>query len=141
MSSGRMLLTDLLAYPLVTLPEGTGIRAALDEACVTRSLTPDVALAASAPGTVVELASRGMGVAVLSESMADAFPHLQAVPIADVEIPALLALVWRPRTSPALAALLPRLLGAFAVDNPAEAATSPVENRTTVPARLDSFSA
>ncbi|GIF19569.1 DNA-binding transcriptional LysR family regulator [Actinoplanes tereljensis] len=100
-------LAELVSYPLVTLPEGTGIRASFDEACVTAGLIPDVVLVASAPGAVAELAARGMGVAVLSESMASVHPGLVAVPITGVDIPALLALVWRPRLSPALSALLP----------------------------------
>ncbi|GAA0535390.1 LysR substrate-binding domain-containing protein [Paractinoplanes ferrugineus] len=100
-------LTELVSYPLVTLPEGTGIRSSFDEACVTAGLIPDVVLVASAPGAVAELASRGMGVAVLSESMASVHPGLVSVPITGVDVPALLALVWRPRSSPALDALLP----------------------------------
>ena len=101
------------AHALVTLPEGTGIRAAFDAACVTAGVIADVALVASAPGAVAQLASRGMGVAVLSESMAAAFPALVAVPITGVDTPALLALVWRPRLSPALSALLPHLRRTF----------------------------
>lgn len=103
----RMPLTELVTYSLVTLPGGTGIRAVFDEACVTAGLTPDVALVASAPGAVAELASRGLGIGVLSESMASVRPGLVAVPITGVPLPALLALVWRPRTGPALSALLP----------------------------------
>jgi DNA-binding transcriptional LysR family regulator len=53
-------LAELTAYPVVTLPEGTGIRAVLDEAFLAAGLIPDVALVASAPGAVVELASRGL---------------------------------------------------------------------------------
>ncbi|GAA2619665.1 LysR family transcriptional regulator [Paractinoplanes durhamensis] len=100
-------LADLMSYPLVTLPEGTGIRAAFDDACVTAGFVPDVVLVASAPGAVAELAARGMGVAVLSESMAAVHPGLVAVPITGIDVPALLALVWRPRAGPALSALLP----------------------------------
>jgi DNA-binding transcriptional LysR family regulator len=100
-------LTELMAYALVTLPEGTGIRATFDEACVTAGLIPDVALVASAPAAVADMASRGLGIAVLSESMASLHPGLIAVPITGVELPTLLALVWRPRTNQALSALLP----------------------------------
>ena len=100
-------LTELVAYSLVTLPEGTGIRATFDEACVTAGLIPDVALVASAPAAVADMASRGLGIAVLSESMASLHPGLIPVPITGVDLSALLALVWRPRTSPALSALLP----------------------------------
>jgi DNA-binding transcriptional LysR family regulator len=109
----EVTLTDLTAYPLVTLPEGTGIRTVFDEAFLSKGLLPNLALAASAPGAVADLAARGLGIAVLSESMASAFPELTAVPITGVEMPALLALVWRPRVSAALGALLPHLEKAF----------------------------
>jgi DNA-binding transcriptional LysR family regulator len=109
----RLPLTELTAYPIVTLPDGTGIRAVFDEACVKAGLIPDVALVASAPGAVVELAARGLGVGVLSESMAPAIDRLTAVPIDGLPLPALLALIWRPRPSPALTALLPHLQTAF----------------------------
>ena len=112
----RIPLTELTAYPLVTLPEGTGIRAVFDDAVVAAGLVPDVPLVASAPGAVAEMASRGLGIAVLSASMAESFPQLTAVPIEDVPTPALLALVWRPRTGAALAALLPHLREAFGQD-------------------------
>lgn len=115
-SANGMSLTELMAYGLVTLPGGTGIRAAFDEACVTAGLIPDVVLVASAPAAVADMAARGLGVAVLSESMAKVHPGLVAVPITGMTIPALLALVWRQRTSPALAALLPHLRREFGHD-------------------------
>jgi hypothetical protein len=46
--------------------------------------------------------------------MATAYRDLHAVPIDGVEIPALLALVWRRTGSPALRALLPHCRAAFA---------------------------
>jgi DNA-binding transcriptional LysR family regulator len=110
-------LTELTAYPLVCLPVGTGIRSVLDQACAAADLLPDIALEASAPGAVADLGSRGMGVAVLSRSMAAGFPDLIAVPITGIEIPALLALVWRPKKSPATAALLAQCRRAFALDD------------------------
>jgi DNA-binding transcriptional LysR family regulator len=112
-SAAGLPLRELMAYSLVTLPEGTGIRAAFDEACVSASLIPDVVLVASAPAAVADMAARGLGIAVLSESMGQLHPGLVAVPITELGIPALLALVWRPRTSPALAALLPHLRREF----------------------------
>lgn len=109
----EVTVEELTAYPLVTLPEGTGIRAVFDEAFLSKGFMPQLALAASAPGAVASLAARGLGIAVLSESMASGYPELKAIPIAGVEIPALLALVWRPRVSAALEALLPHLEKAF----------------------------
>jgi DNA-binding transcriptional LysR family regulator len=108
-------LTDLTAYPLVCLPVGTGIRSVLDQACASAGLQPGIVLEASAPGAVADLGSRGLGVAVLSRSMAAGFPDLVALPITGIEIPALLALVWRPKYSPATTALLTHCRRAFAL--------------------------
>ena len=113
----EVTVEELTAYPLVTLPEGTGIRAVFDEAFLSQGFLPNLALAASAPGAVASLAARGLGIAVLSDSMGDSmtanYPELKAVPIRGVEKSALLALVWRPRVSAALQALLPHLKKAF----------------------------
>jgi DNA-binding transcriptional LysR family regulator len=109
-------LTELTAYPLVCLPVGTGIRSVLDQACASAGLLPDIALEASAPGAVADLGSRGLGVAVLSRSMAAGFPDLIAVPITGIGIPALLALVWRPKKRPATTALLTLCRRAFALN-------------------------
>ena len=120
----QLPMAELAAHALLTLPEGTGSRAALDAACGTAGVIPDIALVASAPSTVAHLASRGMGIAVLSESMAATFPELVAVPITGADIPATLALVWRPRLSAALSALLPHLHRAFSEDTtPAQPAS------------------
>jgi DNA-binding transcriptional LysR family regulator len=97
---------------------GTGIRSVLDQACASAELLPNIALEASAPGAVADLGSRGLGVAVLSRSMAAGFPDLITVPITGIEIPALLALVWRPRKSPAATALLSHCRRAFALPQP-----------------------
>ncbi|WP_229076076.1 LysR family transcriptional regulator [Actinoplanes sp. DH11] len=109
----RLSATALSAYPLICLPVGTGIRTVLDQARAALAVDLPVALAATSPDTVAGLARRGLGVAVLSESMSSAYPDLVAVPIDDVPIPALLALVWQNRTSPALAAFLRHCLAAF----------------------------
>src|SRR6478672_2149389 len=89
-------LADVARYPLVCLPTGTGIRTVLDRACDAAGVTPTVALQASAPDAVADLARRGLGVAILSESMtALGDPELVAAPLADVGLPAVLALVWQ----------------------------------------------
>jgi DNA-binding transcriptional LysR family regulator len=109
-------LAALTAYPIVSLPLGTGIRNVLDQACAQAGLGREIALQATAPGAVADLAARGLGVAVLSASMAAGFRDLHAVPIGDVRIPALLALVWRPKGSPALRAMLPHCRKAFSAE-------------------------
>jgi DNA-binding transcriptional LysR family regulator len=114
----RLSLADLAGCPVVCLPAGTGVRAVLDQACAARGLRLDIALEASAPGTVADLAARGLGVAVLSQTMAAglaARPGLRVLPIADVGIPALLALIWKPEPSPAAGEFLRHCREAFAV--------------------------
>ena len=96
-------LTDVVAHPLICLPRGTGIRTVLDQACARHGFQPTVALQASAPDAVIDLARRGLGVAILSESMAIQHrDHLTSVPLTGVDIPAVLALIWKPTPSPAV---------------------------------------
>jgi DNA-binding transcriptional LysR family regulator len=104
----RVPLAELVDHPLVCLPPGTGIRTVLDRACAARGLRPTVALQASAPDAVVDLARRGLGLGVLSSSMTAALDTetLARVPITGVEVDALLALVWKPTPNPALHELL-----------------------------------
>ena len=91
----KVALAELVTHPLVCLPAGTGIRSVLDRACAAQGLRPIVTVQASAPDAVVDLASRGLGVAILSESMTAAHKgHLARVAITGVDTPAVLALVW-----------------------------------------------
>ncbi|MBM4526560.1 LysR family transcriptional regulator [Prescottella equi] len=107
-------LADVCAHPLVTLPPGTGIRTVLDRGCADLNCRASIALQASAPDAVAGLATRGLGVAILSESMATSYPDLASRVIADVDVEAVLALVWRPEISPALRELLSFTKRAFA---------------------------
>jgi DNA-binding transcriptional LysR family regulator len=109
-------LRRLTAYPLICLPVGTGIRRVLDQACTIAGVRPNIALQATAPGAVADLAARGLGVAILSASMAADYDGLRAVPIKEIEVPALLALVWRKGESTVLRALLPHCRQAFGLD-------------------------
>lgn len=100
-------LAALSAYPIVCMPVGTGVRAVFDQACAAHGVKPDIALEASAPAAVVDLAARGLGVAVLSESMAATeSDRLAAVALDGVEARAVLALVWNDSESPALRELV-----------------------------------
>jgi DNA-binding transcriptional LysR family regulator len=88
---------------MVCLPEGTGIRAVFDQACAAKGVRPDIALQASAPGSVADLAIRGLGIGILSESMAGPYHgRLRAVPLDDVDSLAVLALIWKLTADPAL---------------------------------------
>ncbi|CAL9305729.1 LysR family transcriptional regulator [Streptomyces sp. SudanB52_2052] len=110
----RVLLGDLADHPLVCMPPGTGLRTVFDRACAAQGLRPVIALQASAADAVADLAARGLGVAVLSESMTAGYRgHLVARTIDDVTTPALLALVWRSSHGPAVRELLAHSRRAF----------------------------
>ena len=113
-------LATLAEQPLVTLPRGTGVRGALDASAAAAGLTTDVALQASAPSAVADLARRGAGIGVLSRSMAEAFAgdDLRAVRITGADVPAILALVWRPDPSPATREFVGRAAAAFGLEHP-----------------------
>jgi DNA-binding transcriptional LysR family regulator len=99
----NIALAEIVAHPLICLPPGTGIRTVLDQACVSQGVQPIVALQASAPDAVIDLARRGLGVAILSESMTTQHhDHLTAVPLTGVDIPVVLALIWKHTPSPAV---------------------------------------
>jgi DNA-binding transcriptional LysR family regulator len=109
-------LRDVCAHPVVCLPPGTGIRAVFDEACAAGGLRAAVALQASAPDAVADLAQRGLAVGVLSETTApDDGEGGRTLVIGDVSTPALLSLVWRTPVTPALGALVAHCRDAFGI--------------------------
>jgi DNA-binding transcriptional LysR family regulator len=94
---------------LISLPKGTGLRSALDAACAQAGFQPRIAFEASDLAVIAQLAVRGLGVALLPESVAQAHTEsLHAVRIADPEPRGRLELAWRGdgRTSPAARALI-----------------------------------
>ncbi|MFD5521130.1 LysR family transcriptional regulator [Streptomyces sp. NPDC127066] len=94
-------LRDLMPYPIACMPPGTGLRAVFDQACAAQNLRPTIALQASAADAIAGLAARGLGVAVLSASMAENHgDRLVARTITDVQAPALLALIWKNAHNP-----------------------------------------
>ncbi|WP_182899321.1 LysR family transcriptional regulator [Microbispora sp. H10830] len=109
-------LGDLGSYPIVCMPYGTGLRTVFDRACASRGLQPVIALQAGAADAVAGLAARGLGVAVLSESMAAAHrDRLTALTIEDADTPALLALVWRGGQGPAVREFVRHVRRSFTV--------------------------
>jgi DNA-binding transcriptional LysR family regulator len=107
-------LADVGRHPVICMPEGTGVRTVFDRACGARQVHPEIALQATAPDAVADLAIRGLGVAILSESMTGAHAaSLRALPIADVPEPALLTFVSKPGANAALSELLAHVRTAF----------------------------
>ena len=109
----RVTLADIAAHPVICMPKGTGIRTVFDRGCAARGARPDIALQASAPSAVADLAARGLGVAILTASMVENHA-LRPLAIADLDAPALLAVVWRATDAPALRELVRHCRTAFA---------------------------
>lgn len=103
------------------MPPGTGLRTVFDRACAAQSLRPAIALEASAADAMVCLAVRGLGVAVLSASMAANYrDRLVARTIDDAEAPASLALIWKSMHNPSVRELLVHSRRAFTQPDPAQ---------------------
>jgi len=110
----RLTLSDLTGLPLICMPAGTGIRTVFEDSCSSQGLKLEVAMEASSSGTVMDLAARGLGVAIVSETIAAAYSdRLWSAIVDDASVPALLSLVWKPALSPAAAAFLTHCGRAF----------------------------
>jgi DNA-binding transcriptional LysR family regulator len=109
----RAKLADVLQHPVICMPGGTGIRHVLDDACAARGLRLSVALQASAPAAIADLAARGLGVAILSQSMLANHPTLKVLAISDLTSEAILALIYKPDPATALRELIDRCRHAF----------------------------
>src|SRR3954451_40965 len=106
----RVRTAEVTEHPVVCLPAGTGIRTAFEESCTAHGVEPNIAFEASAPDVVADLAVRGLGAAVLSESPAsDNADRLRIIPISDARAPTVLSLVWSAGANPALAAFMAEL--------------------------------
>ncbi|MEU4233476.1 LysR family transcriptional regulator [Nonomuraea sp. NPDC026600] len=89
-------LSELADRALVCLPHGTGLRAALDEACAAAGFTAHVAFEASEPYVLGQLAAKGLGLAVLPESAVGAArDELHVLEIIEPGLRGRMALVWR----------------------------------------------
>ncbi len=117
----RVTLAELAAHPVVSLPAGTGVRAVLDEACAAGGVRMEIAFQAGAPSAVADLALRGLGVAVLSASMADGHPGLTALPVDGLAAEAVLSLAWAAAHNPAVRQLVRHCRRAFTRPLPEQA--------------------
>jgi DNA-binding transcriptional LysR family regulator len=88
-------------HPLICLPHGTGMRSRLEAACAGHGFRPHVAFEAGDPGTLAALAARGLGVAILPESLAAAQSRdLHAIAITQPALRGALVLAWRAGGAP-----------------------------------------
>ncbi|MDE3074549.1 MAG: LysR family transcriptional regulator [Chloroflexota bacterium] len=91
----NIALPELGGYPLISLPRGSGLRQALDEASAAARFQPHIAFEASSPAVVAQLAARGLGVAILPESSVGASSELKALTISNPTLRARVELAWR----------------------------------------------
>ena len=97
---------------LITLPRGTGSRAALDAVLTRRTgRAVEPRWEVATPAYVQMLASRGLGVGVVSATTAADWEGVSALPIDDPGARSRLGVVWRSSPSHAARALLGQLIG------------------------------
>lgn len=102
---------EIARAELIALPSGTGARTALD-GLLARAGMERVAprWEVSSPVGVQMLASRGVGVGIVSATTAEGWDGVIAVPISDDRARSQLGVVWQPHPNHAAAAFLDRLL-------------------------------
>jgi DNA-binding transcriptional LysR family regulator len=102
-------LAALAEHTLISLAQGTGLRAVLDHAAATAGLTLQVSLEAGDPRLAADLAAQGLGVAIVPRSHTQRRGHdLHVLTITDPEMTGRIALAWRADgpTNPAAGALI-----------------------------------
>jgi DNA-binding transcriptional LysR family regulator len=87
-------LTELDGLPLILLPHGTGLRAAVEDGCAAAGFRPRVAFEAGNPEVLAALAERGLGVALLPAALAASRPALRAIPLTRPALRSRLVLAW-----------------------------------------------
>lgn len=93
-ANAGLSLRALDGQPLICLPPGTGVRAALDAGCAAAGFSPTIAFEASALPMVARLAERGLGIAIIPASTAG--PALCSLPITGPQLSSRLEFAWSP---------------------------------------------
>jgi DNA-binding transcriptional LysR family regulator len=117
----KIRLDALRDRALISLPRGTGMRSTLEEACAATGFAPRIGFEASDPVFLAQLAERGLGVAIVPESLAAFYPDdLHAVAITHPAMRGQVALAWRSDgpTSPAARALIQHARAFLASSDP-----------------------
>src|ERR1700753_1971153 len=100
-------LAELAAYPVISMPTGTGVRAVFAPCRAPGGGVGGTSPSGRTRAAVADLAERGLGVAIFSATMAANYSdRLTAVPLTGISTPSLLALVWSNSPSLALQAFL-----------------------------------
>ncbi|PEG35130.1 LysR family transcriptional regulator [Mycolicibacterium agri] len=102
-------VTDLRDRAVIALPVGAGIRRQFDRACAQAGVTPRIAFEASSPLELADMAERGLGVAIVPESVPRGRDDLHALAFVP-ELRGRLVLAWRSAgpVSPAARVLIDR---------------------------------
>jgi DNA-binding transcriptional LysR family regulator len=90
----RASVSALAARSLIALPAGTGIRRRLDEACTAAGVAARIAFEASTPVELADLAARGLGVAIVPQSVSRSRDDVHPVAITP-QLRGRLVLAWR----------------------------------------------
>ncbi|MFF3859375.1 LysR family transcriptional regulator [Streptomyces sp. NPDC002209] len=120
-ADGGIPLAALRGRALIGLPRGTGLRGVLERACAEAGFAPRVDFEAAAPGVLVRLAARGLGVAVVPAGAEPGVaPGLVALRITEPGLRGRVALAWPAGgpAGPAARKLLERLRTAFGSGGP-----------------------
>jgi DNA-binding transcriptional LysR family regulator len=107
-SAGTVTIKALRDVPLVSLPQGTGVRAALDAACAAAGFEPRIVFEASALPMVIQMAAQGLGLGVVPASVATMADAPVIVPIVNPPVRSRLELAWpeAPSANPAARVLI-----------------------------------
>jgi DNA-binding transcriptional LysR family regulator len=92
----RASVSALAGRPLIALPVGTGIRRRLDDACTAAGVAARIAFEAGSPGELADLAARGLGVAIVPQSVSRSRDDVHPVAITP-QLRGRLVLAWRAR--------------------------------------------
>ena len=108
-SHKTVTLATVAEHDCITLPEGTGVRSQIDAALGAAELSPRIAFEAGDPRLLAQLASEGLGVALLPASAADVERRaIRRLTLTGAQLEGRIALAWRADrpSSPATKAFL-----------------------------------
>ncbi|WP_031468285.1 LysR family transcriptional regulator [Sciscionella sediminilitoris] len=107
-----LTLRGIADREVISLVRGSGVRAVFDEGCAAAGVWPRIAFECSDPWFAVELAERGLGIAILPRRFATTYgERARAVPLGRPAMRARLVFAWRANgpLSPAAKALVHRV--------------------------------